>query len=223
MTDEPELNLNDILGNEELKSADDLSEEQKTYLGEHKEELTTAEAQKFGITRDPLKPETRSSESTDDDPEDKKKNKDDNPDAEDDAELDPEDKKTIDTRVDKKVREALDPVLKQNRETQNRLETDLFVSKQPEYAVYRDSIIEHLNNLAYSKIPVARIAAMIAAPDLMKMGARKEREATANADKTKNLGTSARVQGGKPDWANAPKDDFIAKRAEVLGQGRANG
>ena len=59
---------------------------------------------------------------------------------------------------------------------------------------------------------------MVAAGDLQKMGAQKEREAAAAAAATQNKGSQVRKGGGKVDWVNAPKDQYELQRSQVLGR-----
>jgi hypothetical protein len=72
---------------------------------------------------------------------------------------------------------------------------------------------------AYKNIPVKNIAAIVAARDLQKIGAMKEREAQRKANETRGGGSSARpTPGAGKDWHRAPKAEVEAKKAEVLGR-----
>jgi hypothetical protein len=96
---------------------------------------------------------------------------------------------------------------------------DQFVAEKPEFAKYKPVILKYLQHPVYSKIPVKNIAAMVASNDLLKLGAKKEREAQAKADATKTGGQPVRKQGmGQVDWSKAPKEDFEAHKRRVLGQ-----
>lgn len=130
--------------------------------------------------------------------------------------IDPEDAKTIGAIVEKQTAS----VKKQLQDTADRLEVDAFVAEKPEFAKYKPVILKYLQHPVYSKIPVKNIAAMVASNDLLKMGAKKEREAQAKADATKSGGTPTRKQGGgQVDWSKAPKEEFEAHKRRVLGQG----
>jgi hypothetical protein len=128
----------------------------------------------------------------------------------------PEDVKVIGGIVEKQ----LAGTKKMLQDTQDRLEVEGFVAEKPEFAKYKGTILKYLQHPAYNQIPVENIASMVAAKDLMKMGAVKEREAQARADATKGGGTTARTPGGgTTDWSKAPKGDFEAQKRIVLGQG----
>jgi hypothetical protein len=129
--------------------------------------------------------------------------------------IDQEDIKVIGSIVEKQTA----GVKKQLQETQDRLEVEAFISERPEFAKYKPTIIKYLQHQAYNMIPFKNIASMVAANDLMKLGAIKERETQAKADATKAPGTTARKPGGTAtDWLKAPKDDFESQKRRVLGQ-----
>lgn len=208
----PELNLDDVVNT----NPEELSDEQKTFLDENKENLTPEQKEKFGIKEeavvpnlDDIEPETRGGK--------KEVKKDDEPPADDDTEIDPEDKKNI----GKVVKEHLAPVtesLKQVQELRDRAEVDGLITDKPEYKPYRAVILKYMAHSAYKDIPAHNIAAIVAARDLEKIGAKKERDAKKKADDTKNPGNQVRKTGGKMDWGKASKADFEAQRAKVLNQ-----
>lgn len=129
--------------------------------------------------------------------------------------IDEDDIKTISSIVDKKTAQ----VKRQLQETQDRLEVDSYISEHPEFAKYKSAIMKYIQHPVYSRIPVKNIASMVAANDLIKIGAQKEREAQAKADSTKTAGTAVRREGGGTiDWLKVPKSEFEAQRLRVLGQ-----
>lgn len=129
--------------------------------------------------------------------------------------IDPDDVKTIGSIVEKQTA----GVKKQLQDTADRLEVDQFVQEKPEFAKYKPVILKYLQHPVYSKIPVKNIAAMVASNDLLKIGAKKEREAQAKADATKSGGNTVRKQGsGQTDWSKASKDEFEEQKRRVLGQ-----
>jgi len=140
----------------------------------------------------------------------------DTPKDESDAEVDPEDDKVINRLVDKR----LNPVTKRIEEQSNMIEVTGFITINPDYAKYKESIIKHMNHPAYKNIPVDRIAKMVAGDDLIKIGAAREREAQAKAAATRTGGTAPRITPTGKDWHTATKEDYNAQRAAVLGQGR---
>ena len=129
--------------------------------------------------------------------------------------IDPDDAKTIGAIVEKNTA----GVKKQLQATQDRLEVDAFIQEKPEFSKYKPTIMKYLQHPVYSKIPVKNIAAMVASNDLIKLGAKKEREAQTKADSTKTTGSTSRKQdSGQTDWTRASKDDFEAQKRVVLGQ-----
>lgn len=188
------------------------TEDHQKFLEEHKSELTTDELTKFGFQVEPIKPEARGGGDS---------GASDSGAAGDTGigdELDPDDKKEIQRQVE----QGLAPFRKANQELQNKVEVDSFLAINPDYKKYEQAIRDHIADPAYSRVPVARIAAMIAAPDLMKIGARKEREAAARAKQTQNGGGASAPrapQGAGKDWGSASKEEFEKKKAEVLSQG----
>lgn len=180
----------------------------KAFLEEHKDELTTEELTKFGFEVKPVVPDVRIPNEEEDKT---KKGK------EDDDDFGADTEEEVNKLVDKK----LDPILKRNQEIQDRTEIASFLGTNPEFGKYKESIEAHVKDPNYRNIPIDRIAKMIAADDLMKIGARKEREAQRTADATRNNSNSGRKAAGvTKDWSSASKEDMAAKRAEILGQGQ---
>lgn len=128
--------------------------------------------------------------------------------------IDEDDVKTIGTIVEKQtagVKKAL-------QDAQDRLEVDSFVQDKPEFAKYKPAILKYLQHPVYSKIPVKNIAAMVASNDLVKLGAKKEREAQAKAESTKGTGNPVRkADGGITDWSRVSRDEFESQKRRVLG------
>ena len=202
MIDTPELSIETILA-DETKTTATLTPEEKTFIDTNKDQLTTDERTRFGIAVEPVKPVVREGVTT---PAKKE--------GEDDEELDPDDKK----KIGKVVGEAMDPVLKQQRTLQQTTEINGFIQTNPSFAKYSEGIKAQMD--AHPTLTVRDAATIVAGDDLMKMGARAEREAKKQADSTKGGGSSARPAGGGKgkDWGTASKEDFAAKRAEVLGR-----
>jgi hypothetical protein len=194
---------------------DALNETQKGFLEEHKEELSDEQAEKYGVTKEikpeNIKPEVRGN--GDQSPAEPPK-KEESEEEEEDEKVLPEDKKVI-SRV---VSEALSPLQKQLQEQTDKAELTNFVSDNPEFAKYKPAIEVYMKHPAYRNIPVKNIATIVAAKDLQKLGAQKEREAQAAANATKGGGNTARVEPGAKDWSSASKEEFEAKKAEVFGR-----
>lgn len=127
--------------------------------------------------------------------------------------VDPDDLKTIEAIVEKKTQSFK----KALQEEQDRREVEMFVQTRPEFNKYKNVIMKYLKHPVYGQIPVKNIAAMVAADDLMKIGAKKEREAQAKADLTRSTGQATRQpEMGTPDWSKMSKADFEAYKRKVI-------
>jgi len=131
--------------------------------------------------------------------------------SEEEDETDPEDKARIEKIVEKKVGGKM-------VEIENKMEVQSFVAAKPEYAKYQNVILKYMNHPAYANIPVYNIAAIVASKDAQKIGAAKEREAQRVVAETKSPGGTVRKTTGETtDWLNAPKAEYEAQKAKVLG------
>lgn len=196
-----EMDIDAIVG----KEPDQLNDDEKKYLNDHSEELTTGEKQRFGIeVKLPAPPET---------PPAKKEGEGDEGEGGDG--VDPEDEKKIGAIVDKRMGKAISGIAA----AQMRTEINTFIADNPDYKPYRESIEKFKQHPAYSGLPVSQIANIVAGTDLMKIGARRERLAQRKAVETKGGGSTQRptkVQG--TDWSKASREEFEKERARVLGQ-----
>jgi hypothetical protein len=199
-----ELNIDDVVALE----PDALSAEQKTFLETNKDQLTTDEKTKFGFSVETPTPTSRSviqhNEKSDT-----------GAGAEGGEGTDPEDNKKIRGVVEG----YMSPILKQQQEQQDRIEINAFIGANPDYAKYKGAIESHVKDPAYARIPIDRIAKMVASDDLMKIGARREREAQRKAKETGGNGNSSRNNNpNRKDWSSESKEAFEAKKNEVLGR-----
>jgi hypothetical protein len=129
--------------------------------------------------------------------------------------IDPDDVETIGKIVNKQTA----GVKKQLQDTQDRLEVEAYIQEKPEFAKYKPVIMKYLQHPVYGKLPVKNIAAIVASDELMRIGAKKEREVQAKADSTKTGGATARKEGGsQTDWTKASKEEFESQKRKVLGQ-----
>jgi len=204
---------------------EELSGEQKTFLQENADNLTDEQKETYKevleekeetpLSLDEIEPETRGGKPA---PK-KKEEKPEGEEIDEEDEIAPEDKETI-GKVVKKELEPINEALKQVQGIKDQTEVDAFIRVKPEYSKYRDVVLKYMAHPSYANIPVHNIAAIVAAKDLQKMGADKEREAAKRAKETASGGqTQRKVTGGKVDWKTAPKEDFEAQKARVLGQG----
>jgi hypothetical protein len=191
-----------------------LTEDQKSFLDENKDNLTDEQAIKYGYKEEPIDPEkieitTRGGKKI----EPAKKDEEDDPDL---ADMDPEDKK----RIDKLIAKSVTPVQQQLQRQNDELEVNTFLLEHPEYGRYKGAILKYVSHPAYAQIPVKNIAAMVSADDMQKLGAQKERAAQQKIAETKNPGSGGKKPSGGVDYRYAPKEEYQAKLAEVLGRKR---
>lgn len=129
--------------------------------------------------------------------------------------VDIEEAKAISNIVEKQTAS----VKKALQETQDRLEVDTFLQSKPEFTKYKNVILKYLQHPIYSQIPVKNIANMVAANDLMKIGAEKERQAQQKVSNTKTSGSVVRTgQTIQADWKTMNKNDFESQKRRILGQ-----
>jgi len=134
--------------------------------------------------------------------------------------IDPDDAKTIGAIVEKQISGTKKVILEQ----QDKLEVDAFIAEKPEFAKYKPVILKYMNYVnpetgrkAFESTAIKDLAFMAAGDDLLKIGAKMEREAQAKADATKSGGSPVRKsQGGQTDWGTAPKEAFEAQKQRVL-------
>jgi len=133
--------------------------------------------------------------------------------------IDPEDIKTIGTIVAKQT----ESIKNQLQDTKIKLEVDSFLQERPEFLKYKQTILKYVDYVdkdgskPFSRMTIKNLAVIASADDLLKIGAQKEREAQAKVSATKTPGTGARTTGDSAtDWLKAPKNDFEAKKREVL-------
>lgn len=129
-------------------------------------------------------------------------------------EVDPEEAKTIGSIVEKQTAS----VKKALQEAQDRIEVDTFIQDKPEFAKYKGAILKYLQHPVYSQIPVKNIATMVAANDLIKLGAEMERQAQTKAATTQTTGTQVRTaQAIGSNWTKMNKNDFEAHKRKIMG------
>ncbi len=193
-----------------VETPDALSDEQRTFLNDNAEHLTDEQATKYGIEKpaaipEPpalpeVKPETPARKEGDDDV-----------DAEDEAKI----AKIIDKRLQGLTATQLN--------TQRQLDVDSFLAQNtstlPNVNRYRDAMLKFAVHPNYKNLTAKEIFNIVAGPELMRIGAKKEREAAARAKSTQVNNSSGRSpSGAKKDYLNMSKDDFAAEKARVLGR-----
>lgn len=212
-----ELVLEDVV----QVAPEDLSDPQKTFLQDNVDNLSDDQKKTFS---DVIKKEggDEGDEKGKTDPDDvkiatrgkikKEEEKGDKGDEGDEgSEVDPADEKTI----KKVVRETLEEAGVGS--TKDQVEIDAFIRSKPEYEKYRGLMLKYASDPSHKNVAIHNIAAIVSAEDQQKIGAQRERDATKKAKDTGSPGTSARKpEGETKNWANATKEEYDAKRAEVL-------
>lgn len=213
--DPPELKLEEVVATE----PDKLSDEQKTFLQENKDNLTDEQATKFGIekTEKPINPDDVTPEVRGGQPPPKKKDGEGEVDDKGD-EIDPEDEKNIGKIVDKRVGDKLSQVVASNQQIADELEVNRLIVERPEYTKFKAVILKYAAHEAYKNVPIKNIAAMVAADDLIKIGAQREREAQKKAADTRGGGSTTRKVATGIDWSKATPEQVAAQKAQVLGR-----
>jgi len=187
-----------------------LSDEQRTFLNDNAEHLTDEQATKYGIEKPapipepPALPEVKPETPV-------KKEGEEDLDAEDEAKI----AKILDKRLSSLTATQLN--------TQRQLDVDSFLAQNtatlPNVNRYRDAMLKFAVHPNYKNLTAKEIFNIVAGPELMRIGAKKEREAAARAKSTQTNNSSGRSpSGAKKDWNTASKEDFEAEKARVLGR-----
>lgn len=214
----PEITLESV----DEFDADNLSDEQKTFIEENKDQLTPEQAEKFGISKEEEKEEEEEFDDKDLEPETRrvKKAEDEKKDEDEggDDDIDPEDEKSIGKVVDKKLK-AVEDRLQRVQHLEDQAEVDAVIRDNPMLGKYRSAALKYMAHPSYKDVPAINIMAIVSSKDAQKIGAQKEREASKRVKETQGNGSQARKQtGGKPDWANMSKEEFEAEKARVMQQ-----
>ena len=204
--------------------ADELTEEQTTFLKDNADDLSDEQKETFASAfegdddeGDDDEDEDEDEKNTDPDKleietrEKEKENDGDGDEGDDDDEMDPEEKKNVQKVVDDSLtdfRGTIDKV----QGIKDQQDVNEYVSDNPDFKPYSAVMLKYMAHPAYKNLPVKHIASIVAAADLQKMGAKKERKATKKAKDTQDGGSTVRKPGGgKTDWANATKRSFRLK------------
>jgi hypothetical protein len=132
-----------------------------------------------------------------------------------DDDIDPEDKARINRQIDKRLTPLQETIQKQNDE----IEVNGYLQANPEYSKYKPVIMKYVGHQAYRNIPIKNIVAIVAANDMQKIGAQKERAAQKKVAETKGGGSQQRKPaGGAVDWSKASPAEVEAQIAKVKGQ-----
>ena len=221
----------------------DLSNEQRDFLVQNKEQLSDEDVAKFGLsegakaTTETKEGDNKGKSTTEDEAffdatklevetrGKKTEVKAPAGDDDDDDDILPEDKKMFEKVIGKYVKPLQDEIqaLKGNTgEQQHVLDTDSFIAENPEYKKYRAGIIKFAKDPAYANVAVSNIAIIVSGKDQQAIGAKKEREAQQKAKATQQDGnqgnTIIKDKNAKVDYLTMPKAEFEKERSKVLGQ-----
>lgn len=132
----------------------------------------------------------------------------------DEDDVDPEDEKVI----AKVVSKHLAPIFEKQIEVEDEAEVAQFVTANPDFKPYEARVKRNMRHPSRREVPIEELFYAAAGKDLMKIGAKRAKEAEDEANRSGTGGGSARsTEGeGKVDWANAPKEDFEKKKREIL-------
>lgn len=191
-----------------VESPDQLTPEQKTFLETNAATLTDEVADKYGIEKAPVIPEPPAIP----DPETPPAKK------EDDVDLDDEKK------IGAIVAKQMEGLTREQRETAVTVKVDSFLHQNTQVAnpsVYREAMIKYAKHPHYQNLSAKELFNIVAGDELMRMGAKKEREAAAKAKSTQVNGSNGgrpAAGGPKKDWNTATAEELRAEQARVLGR-----
>ncbi len=238
-----EMNLEEIISLE----PENVTNEQRAYLVDNKDQLSDDDVAKFGLDGDTNKEKddggkkNKANKEEDNDRFDVDKlvietrgvtkeekpapnNKSTTDEEEDDDDIDPVDKKVFDKMARKYIQplqEELAALKGNTGEIRHITETDNFIAENPEYKKYRAGILKVAKDPAYARVAISFIAAGIAAKDLKKIGAQMEREAQEKAKGTQNQGNQGnKITKGndKTDPLTVPISEHNKRKAQILGE-----
>ena len=142
-----------------------------------------------------------------------KENKgDDEDDEEDDDDIAPEDE----AMVDKVIRKRYGSKFDQLDEKADKSEVNEFVAKNPQFKPYEQKILKFLRHPSRAHLPVKTVAYEVAGDDLMKIGAKKGKQADIQAKKKAGGGHStSKASGGTKSVADMTDAEMSAEVERV--------
>jgi hypothetical protein len=212
----PELTIETV----SAKDPADIDDKELEFLEKNADTLSDEVADKFNIVKAPkdATPAVRNAPQAPD------PNKPADPKAgEGEDDIDPEDEARFDKLFQKRIAAMNIPQVTQKvQEQEITSEVDAFITsnatKIPNVGQYRQAMITWMKDPAYSNVPADRVFYAVAGKDLMKIGAKLERQASTKVKETQTETSTARTEPGKKDWSTASKEEFDAERARVLGR-----
>ena len=209
-----ELTIESITSGDTAVDPESLSDEQRSFLTSKAADLPDDVAEKYGIEKpiNPFVPEPIVTGKQGD-------GKDGEGDDDDDDDFTPTQKVKIAKLVDSKV----SPYIQQTAEQRSQLAVDSFIRENsaniPNVAKFREAMLKTSKIDGYQHLPAQALFNIVAGPELIRLGAAKERAAAAKAKSTIINNSSGGRGGGKAkDWSTASKEEFEAKKNELLGR-----
>lgn len=132
-------------------------------------------------------------------------------DGNDDDEISPEDRKVI-AQV---VTPMLKPLLEKSLQAEDEAEVQDFLKANPDFKPYEAKARVWMNHPSRRNLPIKSIFYEVAGDDLLKIGAKRGKEADDEAKRAGAGGGNAKgVEGGANAW-DLPKDEFAKKQEEL--------
>lgn len=192
------------------KEKDDLTKDEKKILEENQANLTPEQKEKFGIKEEKKEEKKEIKVAVRDIEEPAKPAK-----KKEEEEAAPEDQAII----SKEVSRQTEPLVKKLQRQADENEVRTFIVDHPEYKKYQQEIFAYRTHEAYARVPVEKIAAMVAADELMKIGADKVRAANLKSKGSGGGGNGNRKEPGEgKDWSKASDREVLEHAQEISHQ-----
>lgn len=128
-----------------------------------------------------------------------------------DDEIAPEDEALITKVIAKKFA----PIIDKTQSAEDEREISEFLAKNPEFTPFEAKARRYIAHPSRRNLPVESVFYEVAGKELLKIGAKRQREADEKALDTQTGGGSARGgEGGKSVW-DLTKDEFEAEQEEI--------
>lgn len=141
----------------------------------------------------------------------KDKKTDDGEENEDEEEIAPEDEKLINRVVSK----TFAPIIDKTIAADDDKEITKFLTENPDFKPFEAKARRFIAHPSRRHLPVKAVFYEVAGDQLIKIGAKREQEATKKAKDTQTGGGSNRGGGGEPDAWQLTPDEFEAKQEKI--------
>ena len=134
-----------------------------------------------------------------------------------DDEVNPEDENLI-TKV---VLKKFAPIIEKQLAGEDEVELKDFIEKNPDFKAYESQARKFMQHPSRRMLPIKSIFYEVAGDDLIKIGAKRQKDADELARRDNAGGGSARgTEGAKPDYATMSDEEFAKEREAVRQKGR---